>query len=247
MKFITYGNKDNKSLLFIHGLASSANLCFGGLLPYLKEYYVILVELDGHCQSDLNDLESMGKELFIIENYILNDLKVNLYGLCGFSMGGTLAVDLISRGNIRVKKVLLDAPITAELGRKAYPFTQAFIIGTYMIKKSIPIPKFMIDWLMGKDNDSVIEMTYKKISKKSIKNVCKYIFHYQINENLRNFHKPVLFWRGRQEQVPEISQDNLMKYLPQMKVEIFEGMGHGQYLHEHPAAYAKKLKAFFKD
>ena len=105
----------------------------------------------------------------------------------------------------------------------------------------------MIDWLMGKDNDSVIEMTYKKISKKSIKNVCKYIFHYQINENLRNFHKPVLFWRGRQEQVPEISQDNLMKYLPQMKVEIFEGMGHGQYLHEHPAAYAEKLKVFFND
>ncbi|WP_311537632.1 alpha/beta hydrolase [uncultured Anaerococcus sp.] len=247
MKFITYGNKDNKSLLFIHGLASSANLCFGGLLPYLKDYYVILVELDGHCPSDENDLNSMGEEISKIENYILKNLKGNLYGLCGFSMGGTLAVDLISRGNICVEKVLLDAPITAELGWKAYPYTQAFIIGTTMIKKSISIPKFMIDWLMGKDNDSVIEMTYKKISKKSIKNVCKYIFHYQINENLRNFHKPVLFWRGRQEQVPEISQDNLMKYLPQMKVEIFEGMGHGQYLHEHPAAYAEKLKVFFND
>ncbi|WP_296128965.1 alpha/beta hydrolase [uncultured Anaerococcus sp.] len=247
MKFVTYGNKDNKSLLFIHGLASSANLCFGGLLPYLKDYYVILVELDGHCPSDENDLNSMGEEISKIENYILKNLKGNLYGLCGFSMGGTLAVDLISRGNICVEKVLLDAPITAELGWKAYPYTQAFIIGTTMIKKSISIPKFMIDWLMGKDNDSVIEMTYKKISKKSIKNVCKYIFHYQINENLRNFHKPVLFWRGRQEQVPEISQDNLMKYLPQMKVEIFEGMGHGQYLHEHPAAYAEKLKVFFND
>lgn len=247
MKFVTYGNKDNKSLLFIHGLASSANLCFGGLLPYLKDYYVILVELDGHCPSDENDLNSMGEEISKIENYILKNLKGNLYGLCGFSMGGTLAVDLISRGNICVEKVLLDAPITAELGWKAYPYTQAFIIGTTMIKKSISIPKFMIDWLMGKENDSVIEMTYKKISKKSIKNVCKYIFHYQINENLRNFHKPVLFWRGRQEQVPEISQDNLMKYLPQMKVEIFEGMGHGQYLHEHPAAYAEKLKVFFND
>lgn len=247
MKFITYGNKMGKSLLFIHGLASSANLCFGGLLPYLKEYYVILVELDGHCQSDLNDLDSMGEEISKIENYILKNLKGNLYGLCGFSMGGTLAVDLISRGNICVEKVLLDAPITAELGWKAYPYTQAFMIGTYMIKKSIPIPKFMIDWLMGKDNESIIEMTYLNISKRTIKNVCKYIFHYQINENLRNFHEPVLFLRGSQEPVPERSQENLIKYLPQIKVEIFEGLGHGQFLHENPQSYAKKVKAFLKD
>lgn len=247
MKFVTYGNKAGKSLLFIHGLGSSADLCFGGLLPYLEEYYVILVELDGHCQSDLNDLESMEEEISKIENYILKNLKRNLYGLCGFSMGGTLAVDLISRGNISVEKVLLDAPIIAELGWKAYPYTWAFIIGTYIIKKSIPIPKFMIDWLMGKDNESIIEMTYLNISKRTIKNVCKYIFHYQINDNLRNFHEPVLFLRGSQEPVPEISQENLIKYLPQIKVEIFEGLGHGQYLHEHPAAYAEKLKVFFKD
>lgn len=247
MKFVTYGNKAGKSLLFIHGLGSSADLCFGGLLPYLEEYYVILVELDGHCQSDLNDLESMEEEISKIENYILKNLKRNLYGLCGFSMGGTLAVDLISRGNISVEKVLLDAPIIAELGWKAYLYTWAFIIGTYIIKKSIPIPKFMIDWLMGKDNESIIEMTYLNISKRTIKNVCKYIFHYQINENLRNFHNPVIFWRGSQEQVPEISQENLIKYLQQMKVEIFEGLGHGQYLHDHPESYARKLKAFFKD
>ncbi|WP_297688593.1 alpha/beta hydrolase [uncultured Anaerococcus sp.] len=247
MKFVTYGNKDNKSLLFIHGLASSANLCFGGLLPYLKDYYVILVELDGHCPSDENDLNSMGEEISKIENYILKNLKGNLYGLCGFSMGGTLAVDLISRGNICVEKVLLDAPITAELGWKAYPYTQAFIIGTTMIKKSISIPKFMIDWLMGKDNESIIEMTYLNISKRTIKNVCKYIFHYQINENLRNFHEPVLFLRGSQEPVPEISQENLIKYLPQIKVEIFEGLGHGQFLHENPQSYAKKVKVFLKD
>lgn len=247
MKFLTYGNKEGKSLLFIHGLASSADLCFGRILPYLKEYYVILVELDGHCQSDLNDLENMGDEISQIENYILKDLKGDLYGICGFSMGGTLAVDLISRGNISVEKVILDAPITAELGWKAYPYTQAFIIGTYMIKKSIPIPKFMLDWFMGKDNESIIKMTYLNISKRTIKNVCKYIFHYKINDNLRNFHKPVLFLRGSHEQVPEISQENLIKYLPQMKVEIFEGLGHGQYLHDHPESYARKLKAFLKD
>ena len=29
-----------------------------------------------------------------------------------------------------------------------------------------------------------------------------------------------------------------------MKTEVFEEMGHGQFLHEHPQEYAKKLKLF---
>ena len=48
MNFITYGNKNNNSILFIHGLASTADLCFKPLLPYLQDYYVIFCELDGH-------------------------------------------------------------------------------------------------------------------------------------------------------------------------------------------------------
>ena len=112
MNFICYGEKFNKSILFIHGLASTADLCFKPLLPYLTDYYVIFCELDGHCESKLNNLASMEKIIKDIEAYINNELNGELYGICGFSMGGTLAVDLISRGNIKVEKVLLDAPIT---------------------------------------------------------------------------------------------------------------------------------------
>ena len=53
MNFITYGNRNNKSILFIHGLASTADLCFNPLLPYLQDYFVIFCELDGHYGSCL--------------------------------------------------------------------------------------------------------------------------------------------------------------------------------------------------
>ncbi len=106
-----------------------------------------------------------------------------VYGICGFSMGATIAVELIGRGNIFVSKVLLDAAITAELGFMARPFTYAFIIGTSRIKNKKPIPKFSLDKIMGKDNLSVIEMMYPKISKNTIKNACKYIYHYKVPKN----------------------------------------------------------------
>lgn len=244
MNFTCYGKKSNTSILFIHGLASTADLCFKQLLPYLTDYYVIFCELDGHCDTKVNDLLSMKKIIKDIEAYILKELDGKLFGLCGFSMGGTLVVDLISRGNIRVEKVLVDAPITVELGPMGFFCTWAFIIGTNMIKKGKKIPKFLLDLVAGKDNTSIIEMMYPKIRKTTIKNACKYIYHYKFSENLKKYPKPVLLWRGSEELIPAKSEKNLQKYLPQMTVEVFENIGHGQFLHEDPKLYAEKLKKF---
>ena len=247
MNIITYGNKNNKTIFFIHGLASTADLCFKPLLPYLQDYFVIFCELDGHYGSNPKDLTSLKETIDSIESYILNEMGGSLYGLCGFSMGATIAVEIIGRGNISISKVILDAAITAELGFMATPFTYAFIIGTSRIKNKKPIPKFLLDKIMGKDNLSVIEMMYPKISKNTIINACKYIYHYKPPKNLSKFSNPVMFWRGSEEPIPAKSERILREYLPQMETEVFEGMGHGQFLHQHPNEYAEKLKIFLEN
>lgn len=247
MKFISYGNRNKKSILFIHGLASTADQCFKPLLPYLQDYFVIYCELDGHYGTNPKDLTSMEETIDSIESYILNEVGRSVYGICGFSMGATIAVELIGRGNISTSRVLLDGAITAELGLMARPFTYAFIIGTSRIKNKKPLPKFLLDKLMGKDNLSVIEIMYPKISKKTIKNACKFIYHYKVQKNLTKFSNPVMFWRGSEDPIPEKSEKVLIEYLPQMETEVFEGMGHGQFLHEHPKEYAEKLRLFLEN
>lgn len=246
MNFIAYGNKNNKSLLFIHGLATTADLCFKPLLPFLEDYYVIFCEMDGHCASKPNEVTSMEESIDKIENYIINEMNGSVYGLCGFSMGGTIAVEMIARGNISVEKLFLDAAITLEMGLMALPFTFAFIVGSSRIINKKPIPKFILENIMGKNNNSIVEMIYPKITKKTIKNVCKYIYHYKIPEGLRKFSHPVLFIRGSEEPIPTKSEKNLKEYLPQMAIDVFQGMGHGQFLHEHPKEYANKLKDFMQ-
>lgn len=245
MNFISYGNKNDKSILFIHGLASTAQLCFGELLPYLQDYYVVLCELDGHCPTKPNDVSSLEKTIDKVENYILDEMGGKVYGICGFSMGATIAVELISRGKISAQKVLLDAAITVELGWIAPLLTRAFVFGANMIKNKRQIPRPLLNMVMGKDNESVVEMFYEKISEKTIKNCCKFIYHYKISENLKNFTNPVLFWRGSNEPLPLKSETILKKHLVQMNSEVFEKMGHGQFLHENPREYAKKLRKFF--
>ncbi len=51
MRFLTHGEKSNKSLMLVHGMANTSTL-FDALLPYLADYYVIVCELDGHSAAE---------------------------------------------------------------------------------------------------------------------------------------------------------------------------------------------------
>ena len=246
MNYVSYGDKKNKSLLFIHGLASTAALCFGPLLPHLHGYYIVFCEVDGHIPNQHDDMVSMKQCIDQIEDYIQTGLNGKVYGLCGFSMGATIAVELIGRGNISAERVLLDAPLTIEMGLMTLPLTWAFTVGTSRIREGKAIPKCLLGKMMGKDNTGIVDMMYPHISKKTIKSACNYIYHYQIPEKLKDFSNPVLFWRGDGETFPARSEKILRTYLPHMKTELFEGMGHGQFLREYPKEYAEKLRTFLQ-
>ena len=116
MNFLTYGDKNKQSVLFIHGMASTALLCYEPLLEYLNNYYVILAEVDGHSDS-LGELESLADNCTEIERFIIENLNGELCCLSGFSMGGTMAVEVVGRGNVRISKVLLDAAFLTKMVR----------------------------------------------------------------------------------------------------------------------------------
>ena len=63
---------------------------------------------------------------------------------------------------------------------------------------------------------------------------------------INEIHNPVVFWHGENEPYPVKSAKLLKKYLPQMEIRVFKGMGHGQMLHEHTKAYAGSLISFME-
>ncbi len=58
MNFLCFGDKNNKSILFIHGMASTAMLCYEPILKRLSDYYVILAEVDGHSERKLESVSA---------------------------------------------------------------------------------------------------------------------------------------------------------------------------------------------
>ena len=122
-------------------------------------------------------------------------------------------------------KAHLDAAFVTKMGLLTKPYEYVFCKAIKWIQNGKAIPKFMMDAVMDKDNNSIIEIVYS----------------YNIPENIRSYKGTILFWRGSNEQYPRKSVALLKKYLPAIIDVESEYMGHGQYLHKHSDEYAGKL------
>jgi pimeloyl-ACP methyl ester carboxylesterase len=233
--------------MLIHGMANDAELCYGKIVPYLLNYYVILCELDGHTDKESGLFVSIEDSCGKIENYVKENLDGKLYGLTGFSMGATICVELMSRANIQIDNVVLDAAWCVKLSKfKQHVFTSIFCHALKKIKAGKRIPKFLIERSMGKGNAGIVNTFYKGVDLQSIRNACRDVYDYEIPDNIIYFDGQVAFWHGSREPYPKESARLLKDCLPQMQVEVFRKSGHGQFLNEHPYEYAEKLKEFFK-
>ena len=64
-------------------MASTALLCYEPLLGYLKDYSVILAEVDGHSDN-LGELDSLADNCTEIEAFILEKLEENYIACVDF-------------------------------------------------------------------------------------------------------------------------------------------------------------------
>ena len=244
MIFNTYGDEMLPSLILIHGMANTAQSCYGRIVPYLDSYHVILCEVDGHTDKEEGLFVSIEDCCEKIEKYVVRNLKGKVYGLSGFSMGATIAVELMARNNISIEKVILDAAFCVKMGVLTPIYTGIFCWALRKIQSGKAIPAIMIESVMGKGNCGIVDTFYKNVKMQSIKNACRDIYRYEISGEIANFSGAVTFWYGSNEHYPKKMAILLKKHLSQMQVEVFEGMGHGQLLNEHPEEYACKIKNF---
>ncbi len=244
MRFIVHGNMQKPNILLIHGMANTSTL-FDPILPYLTDYCVIVCELDGHSETDKGTFISVSTSCSRIEEYVKREFSDHLSGLLGFSLGGTIAVELLSKGRIEIDKTILDAAFNIQLGAATYPFMFLFQSSIWCLKKGIPIPKTLVESVMGKGNAGIMDTLYKGISLKSVGNACMSCYTYEMKESIRAYKNPIVFWHGSNEPYPVKSAALLTTYLPQLETIVFPDMGHGQMLHEHPEEYGRRVAAYF--
>lgn len=234
MFFNIYGDKTLPSLMLIHGMANTAQLCYGKIIPYLEKYCVILCEVDGHTDKETGLFISIEDSCKKIEQYVAQNFEGTLFGLSGFSLGATIAVELMARSNIAINKTILDAAFCVKMGVLTPIYTNIFCWALNRIKLGKRMPAIMVESAMGKGNHGIVDTIYRNIEIQSIKNACKDVYSYEIASKISAFSGEIAFWYGSNECYPIKTAKLLKRYLPKMQVEVFEEMGHGQFLNEHP-------------
>lgn len=243
MRFVSIGDETLPTIMMIPGMATTVHTCFDEIYPKLQGYHVILCELDGHYDgsSDFSSLKGCCEK---IEEYVLQKLDGRLYGLLGFSLGGTISVELMSRGNIRIEKVILDAAFCVKMGILTPVYTNIFCLAIKRIKAGRKIPTAMLEAVMGKENSGIVDTFYKNVPIKMVRNECRDVYKYNLSPALSDFDGEVVFWHGSNENYPKKTAKLIKKYIPNMKTVVYEGMGHGQFMHEQPEAYAREIEVF---
>lgn len=246
MRFITMGQEAFPTLLFIPGLSATAESCYGKVGRSLQgQWHIVLCELDGHYEGS-PPFTSIDAECEQIEAYVMEKHSGRIHGMIGLSLGGTIAVSVLSRGNIQIERTVLDAAFCVDMGIAKGCYGWFFPKGVARVRDNKYVPGFLIDLFMGRGNRSMVEMIYPGITTETCRNACRDVYSYRISDKLRNTSSVVAFWRGSREAYPKKGAVLLKKYLPAMTERVFPQMGHCQFLHEHPGEYAALLDRYMR-
>ena len=179
-----------------------------------------------------------------IKAWVLKNHGGRIHGMVGLSLGGTIAVSILSRGRIRIDRTVLDAAFCVDMGILRGLYGWVFPKSVIRVRDGKPIPGFLIDLFMGKGNRSMVEMIYPGIALETCKSACREVYAYRVSDNLSNTASAVEFWRGSREAHPKKGAALLKARIPAMTERAFPGMGHCQFLHEHPEEYAALLDRY---
>ena len=186
MRFITMGSEAFPTLMFIPGLSATAESCYGKVGRSLQEqWHVVLCELDGHYEGS-PAFTSIDAECEQIEAYVLENHSGRIHGMIGLSLGGTIAVSILSRGNIQTESTVLDAAFCVDMGMLKGCYSWFFPKGVARVRDGKYVPGFLIDLFMGRENRSMVEMIYPRITVETCRNACRDVYSYRISDMLRN-------------------------------------------------------------
>lgn len=250
MKYLTYGDKSNKAIVLIHGMATAALTCYEFLIEPLKDYYLVLVEVDGHIPGEKDSvLKSFPDACTDIERYIQTELDGHVYCIGGLSMGASMTVEILGRNNIKADKAFIDGAFIVDLGpvmQRVYRSLFVFFIG--WVQKGHKLPDFITDYvydkMMGENNRGIIDGLYYDVKKETIKNVCDYVYRYSIRDEIKNYEGDALFIYGSKEPYARKGAALLKDKLPSLEIREIDDMGHAQYLYDYHAEYERDFLDF---
>lgn len=108
MKFYTFGNSKNPTILLLPGTCCHWKRNFDHVIALLeREFYVVCVSYDGFDETEETVFPDMLTETAKIENYVQENFGGRIHAAYGCSMGGSFVGLLIQRRRIHIDHGIL--------------------------------------------------------------------------------------------------------------------------------------------
>ena len=246
MKFHEFGNKNQTTVMLIHGLGTTWDKSFGKVIPLLTpHYFVVAVGLDGHNPEEESNYINGEKEAEQVEKYIQNNLGGKVDVIYASSLGCITALLTAYRRKVAVRNIILDGTADMSLGIFNKPASK---VAGWFGEKILTGKMNGFLKLGGITPEMLQTFLYPGISRTTLKNAfydAASMFN-QIDKMEPYNAIRVACWYGSKEKLAARGAKKIRKTFPNGKDTQFEGFGHGEIL-LHPEQFFKEMQRFLDE
>ena len=236
MDYLTFGDKTNDAIVFLHGWGGGFASFMGLAKALSAKFYCILI--------DYSDVINSGREV-CVKDYadgvakILDGLSKNSFNFVAHSFGGRVLAKLYRNYPEKFKKIVLFN--TAGLQKR-------FNLWYYLRVKRRDFVKFLVkhNFVSKKRLEKFASLDYKKldsVGRKSFSNI--------VSEDLTNCYKNIcaptlIYWGKKDKETPLYMAKRLNKLIKNSGLVVDKQSGHFSYL-DSPYKAQKTIQYFFRE
>lgn len=249
MQFHSFGNKENKAVILIHGMLTPWQIWNKAAEVFSGEYHVIVPELDGHTENAKSTFISVKDEVQKLTEYIREELNGEVYLLAGLSMGGRIAAQIALDQSLRIENLVIDgAPLMKVNGLLKSIMKNNYL--SILDKSRARDPKveasFKRDFLPEEYWEPFLKIA-DNMDPQTVGNIINDVFapfdFAKYPEGMK-----ILFMHGTKsnESVSKKGALKMRELNPQMEIKCFDGFAHGELACFKPQQWIDEVKEFIK-
>lgn len=241
MYFELFGKEEGKTLLLIPGLGVSYQL-FNPLVDLLdKEYRIVVVQVDGFVLGHHTQFTSIDDQAAQVIAYIKQHFNGEIDCTYGLSLGGKILSRVLERNEITISHAILDAAPLLPLPRWLEGMLRHY--QSWNVWSCYHWTAFW-KWLFHSHYFDTLLDECRKVfpfgGRRSVLDGYKSIYTNRLN----SISGPdIHFWYGTKESfVAKPQARHLLSLCPDVHIEVFPKMNHGQLLIDHPEEVATRIR-----
>ncbi|WP_105617807.1 alpha/beta fold hydrolase [Vallitalea okinawensis] len=249
MRFLEFGNKENKAIILIHGYSISWKMWIPQIDVFSQEYFIIVPILDGHDTENSSTFTTVEKAATDIINYVIQIYGNHIFAVCGASLGATIGIEILAQNRLNIDKAIIDAGPVVPTNKL---LLKLIILFRYQQAHGMKKGSKSIDYMLNQTNypkgmNDEIKKVGGNMSDESCRNVHRSAFRYSIPASLKNVKTEIAYWYGSKE--PKFMKKYakaILRLKPNAHIKVFEGYAHGEMCIGDPEFYIDQATAFFQ-